>query len=202
MRLCAVTDACSVSSQWSAPCWSPWPPAPPRPTATSETATPRARSGSSSTLSSRSTSGTSRSAPPSSRAASSAGSADALSGRSGRAPVGVTASGTWWQAPQDQFSPGNLWFFDPVGEARPYGYRSGYQPTGTITPYSQQFAFTYAQNGDQLALSFPTGTRQSISVVGYDAGNDVLTVVYEGYRQRWVGCRSDLMPAVALAACR
>ncbi|MGQ0576545.1 MAG: hypothetical protein ACT4RN_20425 [Pseudonocardia sp.] len=141
--------------------------------------------------------GTSRSAPPPPARTSTAPQVSA-----GPGPLGATAVGTWWHPAPDQFSAANLWRFDPVSEALPVGTRTGYQPTGTITPFGTQFAFVYARSGDDLELSFPTGTRQRLTLLRYDRARDVLTVRYEGYVQVWVGCRSGLMPAVALAACR
>ena len=124
------------------------------------------------------------------------------SGSSPPAPLGAEAVGTWWQQGVDQYTPSNLWHFDPVTEAVPYGWRKGYQPTGTVTPYGQQFSFTYSQDENNLDLSFPSGTRQVLTLLDYDPDQDVLTVNYEGYVQEWVGCRSGQMPALAAAACR
>jgi hypothetical protein len=89
-----------------------------------------------------------------------------------------------------------------VNEAIPYGWRRDYQPTGTITPFSRDFDFVYTQSGAGFGLSFPTGTRQSLTVLRYDASSDTMLVNWEGYTQVWVGCRSGQMPALALAACR
>jgi hypothetical protein len=122
---------------------------------------------------------------------------------SGRAPLGDTAVGTWWYPGPTRFDASNLWVFDPVNEATPYGWRKGYQPTGTTLPaVEQQFSFVYTRSGNTISLSYPSGTRQQVTVLGYDAQNDVLSVAWSGYRQLWVGCRSGRMPAVAAAACR
>ena len=130
------------------------------------------------------------------------GSGTEVSQTAGAAPVGQTATGTWWSAPPDGFTAASLWFFDPVNEAIPYGWRRDYQPTGTITPFSRDFDFVYTQSGARFGLSFPTGTRQSLTVLRYDAASDTMLVNWEGYTQVWVGCRSGRMPPLAQAACR
>ncbi|MFD6892326.1 hypothetical protein [Streptomyces sp. NPDC059957] len=119
------------------------------------------------------------------------------------APLGTTASGTWWSPGADQFSASSLWFFDPVNEAVPYGWRKDYQPAGTITPHEKQLSFTYDGSGStQLVLKYPTGTRQSLRLLGYSSDSDVLQVDWEGHVQFWYGCTSGNMPAAAQAACR
>lgn len=88
-----------------------------------------------------------------------------------------------------------------MGESIPYGWRKDYQPSATVTPYEVQYSFTYTSAGSTVALSYPSGTQQELTVLGYDANTDVLSVDWEGYTQTWVGCDSGQMPAVALAAC-
>lgn len=137
-------------------------------------------------------SGTSRPTDTSSRASAS----------SGPAPVGMSRKGAWWSPPADSFSAGNIWFFDPVTEARPFGWRRGYQPAGNVPAAQQQFSFVYSQAGVNLALSYPSGTRQSLSIVSYDQSNDALRVKWAGSTENWLGCRSGRMPPAAQAACR
>ncbi|MBI2706397.1 MAG: hypothetical protein HYX32_14085 [Actinobacteria bacterium] len=117
--------------------------------------------------------------------------------------MGASRTGTWWYPPPDKFSAGNVWFFDSVGEKLPYGWRQGYQPAGALPPSQIQFSFTYTTSGSgSIALSFPSGTRQTVTLLGYDESTDVLRVNWEGYEQVWYGCQSGQMAAVALAACR
>lgn len=120
----------------------------------------------------------------------------------GKGPVGATSVGVWWSPGADQFSASNLWVFDPVTEAVPYGTRTGYQPAGVGPPVATQFAFTYQGGGGDHVLSYPSGTVQNLSVTGYNAASDTLSVVWEGYSETWYGCSSGQMPALALAACR
>jgi hypothetical protein len=121
---------------------------------------------------------------------------------SGPAPVGTSSTGTWWSPPANNFSPGNLWFFDPVREARPYGWRKGYQPSGTVPANETQYSFVYTSSGNTRLLSFPTGSRQTVAIIDYNAQADVLHINWEGQEEYWVGCHSGRMPALAQAACR
>lgn len=88
-------------------------------------------------------------------------------------------------SPRCRQRPGDLWFFDPLNEARPYGWRRSYQPSGTVTPTQTQFSFVYTRTANGLALSYPSGTRQALTLIGYDADGDVLRVNWEGYEQYW-----------------
>lgn len=118
------------------------------------------------------------------------------------APIGASATGTWWKPSEDEFSASSVWFFDPINEAIPYGWRKDYQPTGSVIPFEKQFSFTYAQRQYQLLLSYPTGTRQTLTLRDYDERSDVLEVDWDGHIQTWYGCSSGKMPPAAQAACR
>jgi hypothetical protein len=123
----------------------------------------------------------------------------------GPAPVGTSRVGVWFAPPLDQFTPANTWYFDPVGEAIPSGYWYALNPTtgGYVVPARMDHPFVYEKNGDTIELTYPTSNRPHyVTLVDYDAEQDVLSVNWEGYVQQWVGCESGQMPAHAQALCR
>ncbi|MDN0200714.1 hypothetical protein [Streptomyces sp. S.PNR 29] len=127
----------------------------------------------------------------------------ALSTGTDPAPMGTTATGTWWKPSEDEFSASSVWFFDPIREKIPYGWRKDYQPTGSVVPFEKQFSFTYTyQWPNQLLLTYPTGTRQTLTLREYDKPSDALEVDWNGHIQTWYGCSSGKMPAAVQAACR
>jgi len=118
------------------------------------------------------------------------------------APVGTGSSAAWWSPGDSQYDVSTLWMFDPLSEARPYGWQQGYIPTGVSVTAGSRFSFVYSGGTESITLSYPSGTVQTLAIVDYDPDNDSLQVVWDGSVQNWYGCSSGQMPALALAACR
>lgn len=117
------------------------------------------------------------------------------------AAAAVPLSGTWFSS---NFGTASIWFFDPRSQALPYGWRKDYMQIGTLpATQTNYFPFVYGNlQGGGLYLHYSYGNYQRLTLLGYNAGADVLAVNWDGVQQNWFGCRSGRLPIYALAACR
>jgi len=118
------------------------------------------------------------------------------------APAG-SATGVWWRPGEDEFSPSQLWVFDPSTGT---GYQKEYQPTGIDGPFQYQRTFRYRPTGAGVRLSFAgvTGINphsEELGSLDYDSSAGVLGVKRGGSSESWYGCDSGYLPAIAAILC-